>query len=308
MRVLVATDGSASARIAVELVRTLRWEAGTALHVLDVLPPLPSTAALGLPAVRASLEAISRDQLHEVGVVLQREGLTIEETVVRSESVAHVIVAKASDWKADVVVTGSRGHGAIASMLLGSVAAAVTDSAPCPVLVARRPTCTRVLFAEDGSENALEARRLLMRWPIFKGAQVSVVSVAQVARPLRSGIAPTMFDEARQAEAEVLAEARSAHERLAQQSSDDLQRAGLSARPEVREGDVAAEILAAAERSGADLIVMGSRGRSGVTRAVLGSVARNVLLHAPCSVLIARHGAGGVDASKVQGVSRARKP
>jgi len=307
MRVLLATDGSPSARIAVELVRALRWEAGTALRVLDVLPPLPSTAALGLPAVRASLEAISRDQLHEVAVVLERDGLAIEESIVRSEAVAHVIVAEASEWKADVVVTGSRGHGAIASMLLGSVAAAVTDSAPCPVLVARRPTCARIVFAEDGSDSAREARRLVTRWPIFKGAQVSVVSVAQVTRPLRSGIAPTMLDEARQAEAEALAEARSAHERLARQSSDDLQRAGRSSQPEVREGDVAAEILAAAERSGADLIVMGSRGRSGVTRAVLGSVARNVLLHAPCSVLIARHGAGGVDPSRVE-VSRARKP
>jgi nucleotide-binding universal stress UspA family protein len=54
----------------------------------------------------------------------------------------------------------------------------------------------------------------------------------------------------------------------------------------MREGDAAAEAIAVAEERGADLIVLGSRGRTGLTRLVLGSVARNVLSGSTASVLV----------------------
>ena len=66
--------------------------------------------------------------------------------------------------------------------------------------------------------------------------------------------------------------------------------AGLSAEADRSEGDAATEILAAAAASDADLIVIGTHGRTGLARLVLGSVARNVLQHATCSVLIVREG------------------
>jgi nucleotide-binding universal stress UspA family protein len=100
-----------------------------------------------------------------------------------------------------------------------------------------------------------------------------------------------MIDEARRAEAEMVAEARSAHERLAHESAEELRGAGLHPQVDVRSGDPATEIIAAVERTKADLVVIGSRGRTGATRAFLGSVARKVLMHVGCSVLIARRGA-----------------
>jgi nucleotide-binding universal stress UspA family protein len=56
----------------------------------------------------------------------------------------------------------------------------------------------------------------------------------------------------------------------------------------MRHGDPAAEIIAGAEASGADLIVLGSRGLTGLTRLLLGSVARNVLSGSTASVLVVR--------------------
>ena len=70
--------------------------------------------------------------------------------------------------------------------------------------------------------------------------------------------------------------------------SDELRAVGLNAVPEGREGDAATEVIAAAQATNADLIVIGTHGRTGLSRLVLGSVARNVLHHATCSVLIAR--------------------
>jgi nucleotide-binding universal stress UspA family protein len=81
---------------------------------------------------------------------------------------------------------------------------------------------------------------------------------------------------------------RRAHDELARQLAAELTARGLRATPERREGDAATEIIAAADTRDADLIVLGTHGQTGLTRLVLGSVARNVLHHSSASVLIAR--------------------
>ena len=75
---------------------------------------------------------------------------------------------------------------------------------------------------------------------------------------------------------------------VARTTADRLSRAGLSADTSVRQGDPAAEVLAAADDWSADLIMIGTRGQTGLTRLLHGSVARKVLEHARCSVLIER--------------------
>ena len=67
-----------------------------------------------------------------------------------------------------------------------------------------------------------------------------------------------------------------------------LRAAGLNAVPTSREGDPAEVIVAFAAAHDADLIVLGTHGRTGLRRLLMGSVARNVVIHAPCSVLLAR--------------------
>ncbi len=288
-RVLVATDGSSSARTALELVRAFAWPAGTTLRLVHVVSPLPALVQWG-PA-RRRLDGLGdplRASLAETAEHLLRADIELQIDVLSDGEPADRIVRDAREFRADLIVTGSRGHGAIATMLLGSVAAAVVDHAPCPVLVARRPSCARIVLAEDGSPGAFEARQLLATWPIFKGLALRVVSVAHVTSPLLSGIAPMMLEEARRAREELLAETRSAYGRLASESAEQLRIAGRHAESEVRSGDVAAAILASARGMDADLIAMGSRGHGAMTRLLLGSVARNVLTHATCSVLIAR--------------------
>jgi len=77
-------------------------------------------------------------------------------------------------------------------------------------------------------------------------------------------------------------------EQVAQRACEDLATVGLQATSELREGDAAEELLHAASEDGADLIVVGSRGLSALTRLALGSVARKVLLHTRASVLVVR--------------------
>jgi nucleotide-binding universal stress UspA family protein len=75
-----------------------------------------------------------------------------------------------------------------------------------------------------------------------------------------------------------------------------LKEAGRHAFGRMVMGDPATGLLLTAEQAQADLIVVGTHGRTGLSRAVFGSVARNVMLHAPCSVLVIRK----IRASEIQ--------
>jgi nucleotide-binding universal stress UspA family protein len=78
------------------------------------------------------------------------------------------------------------------------------------------------------------------------------------------------------------------HRVMADEMAGTLTAAGWRAKSYVRNGEAAREIEAAAADFGADLIITGSRGLSGLQRILLGSVAHHVLLHSPCSVLVMR--------------------
>jgi nucleotide-binding universal stress UspA family protein len=75
---------------------------------------------------------------------------------------------------------------------------------------------------------------------------------------------------------------------LVEREVQKLRATGFKARGEVETGDIRGKILDAAAEFGADLIVLGSHGRKGVERFLLGSVAENVARHAHCSVEIVR--------------------
>lgn len=286
MRVLIAFDGSRQAETALALARALAWPSGTTLRIVQVLAPLTLSSAAAAESL-TRLDDAARAALGDSATALARDGVTIDHEVLHGD-VVDGLVSDAGRWKADLMISGSRGHGPIATTLLGSVALALTEHAPCPVLVARHPRCEGIVFAEDGSPSAAEARRLLLTWPVFAATAVRVVSVAHVVRALDSGIAPTMREEARRVHEEVERETRAEHERYAKDAADELRAKGRRVETEVRAGDPANELLAAASAAGADLIVMGTRGRGTMARLLLGSVARKILLHAPSSVLVVR--------------------
>ncbi len=214
-------------------------------------------------------------------------GWWVDGLVLRGRA-ASAIIDAARDLRADLVIIGSRGHGTIASLLLGSVSSEVVDHAPCPVLVARGTTLSQVVFATDESPSAQAAEAILAQWAIFDGAPIRVVSVADVVHPWTTGIAPTMYRQVLDAYAADMRQAKQEHERAAADAAARLRDAGRVVEAEMRDGDAAGEIIAVAEQRGADLIVLGSRGRTGLTRFFLGSVARNVLFGSPVSVLIVR--------------------
>ena len=297
MRVVIGFDGSAGGGEAVELAGSIEWPAGSALRVVTVIEPSAvmvgapwAPGAFGLSSeIEAQVHAYVEERLAEVVERLAGPGRTVEGVALRGRP-ASAVVDDAAGFDADLIIVGSRGHGQVASLVLGSVSAEIVDHASCPVLVARQPQVARLLYATDGSAAASHAESVIATWPIFAALPVHVVSVADVVQPWHTGIAPTMYQQVMEANARDLEEALVAHGQIAEECAARLRAAGRAATAEVRDGDTAAQIIAAATEHGADLVVVGSRGRTGLTRALLGSVARNVAHGSQASVLIVRSG------------------
>ncbi|MDE3192298.1 MAG: universal stress protein [Chloroflexota bacterium] len=294
MKVLLATDGMPCSRPAEDLVATILWPRGSAIDVMTAVRPLETPGAIA-PAMRGAMLRTSKlpaeEHLRKLAERIAAPGRVVR-TVAAIGRPATAIVEEADRLRCDLLVMGSRGRGTFASSLLGSVAAEVAFHAPCPVLVARTARWGRVLFAEDGSAEASGAAALLATWPIFQGLTTRVVSVAPIdgglSVPVPAG--PVRHANASEPFATAVDAVRTAWADLARDRALELERSGLHAREDPQVGDPAREIVNAAVRSETDVIVMGSRGRTGLERLLLGSVARNVLTHAPCSVLVVRHG------------------
>jgi nucleotide-binding universal stress UspA family protein len=297
VRILLAVDGSVSSDHAVSLVNSLTLPPDTLVRVISVQEPYTDALAMSWAAmgdagtnleteeevdVRTHREAVARAE-----AVLLGEARTVEGFLVHGRP-GSSIVDEAAAMGADLVVVGSRGHGTIATMVLGSTASEVVDHAPCPVLVARREQLGPVVFADDGSHSARTAEAVFTDWPLFSAEHVTVLTVAEVAVPVAAGFTPGMYDQALESYTRSADETRRETEAEASGEAHRLVDAGIAADAIALEGDPAAEILRFARERGISTIVMGTRGHTGLARLILGSVARNVLLHAGCSVLVVR--------------------
>lgn len=293
MRILLALDGSPSSDSACQLVGSLTWPSGSVVQIVAVAEPAAELLAplvISAPTVGSfdqqasnELEAI----LDAAVASLERPALAVQRTVLHGRP-ATLIVEMAVDFRAELVVIGSRGRGPLSSMLLGSVSAEVVDHAPCPILVVRGPVADSVLVAVDGSPSAQAAVTYLTANRMLAGRPVEVLAVASgLDRPesaplsVVSDLAFDSFEEGRREE-------RRHAETIAASAAERLRDDGYHARWSISAGNPAHEIIEAAKCFGSGLIVMGSRGHTGLARILLGSVARNVLLHTSVSVLIVR--------------------
>lgn len=283
MKVLFATAGGHSDEPARRYVGGAPWPQGSEIEVIGVVEPA------GLDLSGALLERNLRDFEGELRYIAQ--GLPLDGSTVTWRCVvgqpAMAITQRARQLNADLIVVGTRGRGRIAAAVLGSVSAGVVDRAPCPVLVARAATCDRIVLADDGSVGAAAAAALVQEWPVFGSSTVHVVSVVDMGRPLSADDPGHHFGDDT-LHVELLNEERDRARLALAERGHALAGRDRPVLTRVREGDAASEILAAADEYAADLIVVGSRGYTGLARFFAGSVARHVLLDATCSVLIAR--------------------
>ena len=289
MKVLLAVDGSTSSDRAASLVANLAWPMGSSIEVVTVYPGTAATfdmpgvvlAADVIQETEDAMEAEAKRIVIKVARRIAAPDLTIQTQVLRGRA-ATALLDQVSEFKADLVVVGNRGRGPFESAVLGSVSAEVVDHSQVPVLVARRDRVARILLGEDGSKSASAAAETVRRWSALHGAPIRVLSVADIDPQWNPWLRGA---EMRAAQAAGAAGLHQHQEALARSTASALEKAGLVAEGVVEDGSPAHRLVEAAVNWDADLLVVGSHGHGGLGP-IVGSVARAVLYHAPCSVLV----------------------
>ena len=142
----------------------------------------------------------------------------------------------------------------------------------------------KILIALDASNHSERALEFLtrMRWPA--GSRVIVLTVIQPpVDPSSADPRTTMFT------GELLEEQRRRLEELVASAECTLREAGFPTEGRILVGDPREALADVARSERADLLVVGSRGRTGITKLLLGSVSSHLVTHAPCSVLVVKH-------------------
>ena len=286
--VLIATDGSEEATAAVNAVTTFPWPDGTRVHGVVVRSSL---AAPEIPEyVWADVERSLVDVAESARKVLARRRPDAQARVVDGP-IVDAILRQAERVRARAIVLGSRGHGPIARLLLGSTSLGVVREMKHAALVVRgRPRgWARVVLAFDGSPSARHAVTLLAGLEVPAGGQVTIVRVLD--RLVLPSLA-LMPEATRSVLAAQAAEVEAAGEKKARREIDtaaaELSRAGWNVSVVIRKGAALHELLAAVEKARAQLLAVGARGHGVVEHLLLGSVAEGALHRSPISVLVTR--------------------
>jgi nucleotide-binding universal stress UspA family protein len=284
MKTLLAADGSDNSYEAVHALKYLaRAEQLTLLHALDV--PRPAYPMLVPEMAEKLYKGLEQCMREDGGRLLDRVQCLLPMPAgpstkhLRIGSPADVIVSMAEEQKADLIVMGARGLGPIEERRLGSVSHRILTLASCATLIVHGPVkgMKQILLPLQGPFDAEAAIRFLQLKPFHEAVEVTLLTVLPSTEPPW----PVAAAAAEKLEEQALRSARDYIDGVAER----LRALGYQARGVAVLGTPSAMILKEAITLQSDLILMGTRGRKGITRFVLGSVSHAVLHKMPCPVL-----------------------
>lgn len=302
-RLLVPVDLSETSDLVLDQAAALAGKAGASVDVLygfevpDVVPIdlRTSETTSGLQSLTALVEEEARRRLAHFVTRASERGVVIAHTFTEVGPPARTILETARKGRHDLIVMGTHGRTGLSHMVLGSVAEKVVRQAKCPVLTLRgtNPHVTqpaRILVPVDYSSSSAAALAYAVELAQLLQAQLDVVHVwdrpsfvseeTQVHGPgdTRRSLGELIREGAEREMREFLsagAEARSG--------------AGLDISPRLLSGDPASALLTELALGHHDLVVTGTRGRTGLQHLLLGSVAEKLVRLSPVPVLTVPH-------------------
>ncbi|HYH44152.1 MAG TPA: universal stress protein [Thermoanaerobaculia bacterium] len=300
--IVAATDFSETAAAALDWAAEVAKPHGARIELVHALtlPAPPTDLIPSGPGFEEEVERGARERLKVAAAELRQRGIAVAPRL-QPGLPSQTILDVAEETAADLIVLGTRGLTGLRHLLLGSTSQRVIQRAHCPVLTVHpedrgrhRPLAT-VLLPTDFSEDARRAARAavsLLGSPGSNASQaapgspsIRLVLLHAFNLPIEYtayGPIPTSLHYLRDTGAE-------AETRLAEEA-ERLRAEGFEVETVAREGDPAEVIAEEARRCQADLLALGTHGRSGLAHLLLGSTAERVVQHAPCPVLTLRRG------------------
>jgi nucleotide-binding universal stress UspA family protein len=278
-KILVAFDGSDSSqnalRQAINLARTEKcW-----VKVVSVVPSYEGDIELtGVKDIESAIKGPAEKLLAEAREIASSEGVSVITNIEQGEAYERIVDVAESE-NCDLIVMGRKGHSRIEKALVGCVTERVIGHTHKDVLVVPKGTAVgldSILLATDGSNYSESASTRAIDLARSYGAALGGVSVVDVTDEFQAE-APAIVEQ-------LIKNAKAALGALSKKADA----AGVKAETFVREGEAYDVITGLAASIGAHLIVMGSHGRKGLSRLLMGSVTQKVIGFAQCPVLVVR--------------------
>ena len=300
-RILVPLDGSERAEQALPYALTLATEGG-AVVLLQVVPDAETLrkplgqVLMTADEVREMLTSLARKDL-ERGAERYPAGDRVRyELLTPFGDTAGTLLETAEQQNADLIVMASTGRGALSRLALGSVADRVARNATTPVLLIREsdesptagaPHIRRIVVPLDESERAQRALPFALTLAQRLGVELALVTVLEPQ--VYTMTSPTFgLPVSADLYGEMETQIRSAAEERLATASRDLTSAGATVSTHLLQGSAAGALLDFTNED--DVIVMTSRGASGIARWLLGSVAEKLVRQAAAPVLLVPSG------------------
>lgn len=265
-KLLIATDGSVYSESAIREAINLAKQCSSKLIAVSIVKTNPEFEDL-VPQVIEKLEKEAIRHLESIKNRASKEKVDCEIIVHRSEEPYQNIVDEAAKNQVNMIIVGTHGRTGLKRLMMGSVTAKVIGHATCNVLVVpvtAKVECKNILIATDGSRYsdaaAIEAIGISKRC----GSSLIVISVA------------TSDEEIKSAEDNVKKVVELAEK-------EGIKTEGLMIKDEPYKS-----IVEISKQRNADLIVVGSHGRTGLERLLMGSVTERVIGHAESAVLVVK--------------------
>lgn len=275
--ILFPTDFSDSAQQVFPLACSLARDCGARIVVLHVAAPLRSQDPLSALQDRDEYHKERWQTLHQMRA--PDANVHVEHQLETGDA-APEILRVAQQNKAGLIVIGTHGGTGIGRLLVGSVTEQVLRAASCPVLAVKKnqvaSNIQTILLPTDLSESSESALGVAFSLARDYHARLIVLHVASSGNAVPYSQFEMMLKES------------SSYRHELEEQLRQCQKPACNAEFRVAEGDAADQINRIAQETRCDLIVMGTHGRTGLQRLLMGSVAENTLRNASCPVLLVK--------------------
>jgi nucleotide-binding universal stress UspA family protein len=265
-KLLIATDESEFSESAVREAINLAKICSSRLITVSVVKTNPEFEDL-VPQVIEKAEKEAREHLESIKARASKEGVDCEIVVHRGDEPYQNIVDEAAKNKVSMIIVGTHGRTGLKRLMMGSVTGKVIGHAPCNVLVVplnAKIECKNILMATDGSKYSEAAASQALGIAKRCGGSLTVISVAS-------------------SDAEILSA-----EDYVKEVSELAKKEGIKTDGLAVKGKPYEAIIETSKKKRADLIVVGSHGRTGLERLLMGSVTERVIGHSESAVLVVR--------------------